>query len=157
MTLAVRDEVKRAGSRYSIKGRNGQPVRLGASFDIKTFSGRAVGSVQGSPPGFWSIVEEGSGKHLIAGRYQRGTRQRSGSARGRRQAFLRGDEFGRYSPLRIPGIGYRQYVIHPGHRSIGRPWRRAMDRAPEVASRAMFTETGRRLGTAWTKGVQLAA
>jgi hypothetical protein len=172
MTRAVRAEVARAGDRYALKGRNGEPVRLGASSNVREFSGKPVGQVRGSPAGFWRIVEEGSEAHVIAGRYRRqsgiGPRLRQGSAAGRRSQFIRGNlrgddvTFGGQSPiLAFPGLpkneGYRQYVKHPGHRSIGRPWRTAMNRAPEAASRALYTETGRRLGTAWTKGVQLAA
>lgn len=129
LSRAVAADVKGQGGRYHVKGRSGRPVQLDAKVSRDRFAGANEASrvVAGTPPGFWRIIEEGSSPHLIAGRY-RSTGRRRG-ARAATNQFLRGDSFAGSSPINIPGIGWRQNAVHPGHGSVGRPWRRAMDKA----------------------------
>lgn len=154
MTFAVRDEVRRTGRRFALRGSNGDRVVLSAGSRVQGNGQRRVGFVRGNPPGFWRIVEEGSTRHLIAGRYRRqsgiGPRIKQGSVTSRRRSFLRDLELSGNSPIRLGGgIGYRQWAIHPGHRSIGRPWRQAMDRAPAIAAQKHYEITTRQLVKVW--------
>lgn len=155
-TIVVRDEVRRQGRRYSLRGANGDPVVLSAGSNVRGTGQRRVGFVRGNPAGFWRIVEEGrSGGYLVAGRYRSqrgiGPRRRKSTTKGRFRSFVRdGGELQGFSPVNIPGIGYRQFaIVRRGHGSIGRPWRQAMDRAEELAARKHYEIVGRQLGKVW--------
>jgi hypothetical protein len=121
------------GGRYRLRGRNGQRWPLTAKADTRGFSttaGATVvrGSVRGIPEGFWHIVTYGSGPHLIV---------RSNGRKKSRSSLLRAFESGELGsgvkPLRTP-YGPRQFVHHPGHGAIGKPWETAMTQgAPKVA------------------------
>jgi hypothetical protein len=146
-TERLRRLVDQAGSAHRIKGKGGQPVTLSAKADTKGFSnsaGKVVvrGAVRGVPEGFWSIVEYGSGKHLMTARGGRITR--SGRAVAGRytktqtlKKFGEGHSFSDLKPLSAGrGSGFvAQWVMHPGHGSQGKPWERAMSiTAPEAAN-----------------------
>jgi hypothetical protein len=140
MTRATAKIVRDKGARYHVKGRNGDRVKLVARGDVKDFGGSAVGRVRGIPPGFWRIVEEGSDPHLIVGRYRRqsgiGPRRRKSNARRTVLRILDSDStFGASSPIRVGGIGYRQFAHHPGHGSLGKPWASGMTEAKDKIRR----------------------
>lgn len=140
---AIRDETARQGRRYKLRGHKGGKFPLEAKTERPRGQAGAASKrsmfVVGVPPGFWRIVEEGSNRHLIAGRYRRSSGNRF-TAKGAHGAFVRGamrgddDAFGRMgTPVNVLGHakgtsneGWAQYVDHPGHGPIGRPWRRAM-------------------------------
>lgn len=143
----VRREVARQGGRYKLRGSNGKPVKLSATTQAAR-TGKAVSRysrfVVGVPAGFWRIVEEGSSKHLIAGRHRR----RGGrfTAIGASNQFIRdaergNDSFNHGSPVNYLGgkkgdsDGWAQFVMHPGHGPIGRPWRKAMNRSGGIVTR----------------------
>jgi hypothetical protein len=126
MTLAVASAVRLRGGRYGIKGRSGAKVRLGARSNVRGFGDRVkVGNVKGDPAGFWRIVTDGSGKHLIVGRHKRGGGRQT--VAGARRRFANVDNtLGNTNPIKLGAIGYRQYAVHPGHRGFGNPWGEAM-------------------------------
>jgi hypothetical protein len=147
ITAAVRTIVDRNGSRHHIKGKAGGPVRLGAKSNVRN----DVGFVEGAPAGFWRIVEEGSSAHIIASRYRRGGGRRSNRRRSVEAIFGNVDRnFGGSAPIKLGGIGYRQYAFHPGHGSQGRPWRNSMRQAEPVAQRTMATTATKLFTKAWT-------
>lgn len=138
-TERLRDDVDRRGSRYTIRGRGGRPVPLGATADTKTFGdiNTPVGRVRGVPEGFWHIVQYGSGAHVITtGRKKAGGRQ---SVRTTVRRLDTGKQTSGLSPVRTP-YGPRQYVRHPGHRTIARPWDASMAVAPEIVGEALAYE-----------------
>jgi hypothetical protein len=145
LASGVRNEVASQGRRYHVKGRNGAPVRLDAKVD-KRGTGGASASVAGTPPGFWRIIEEGSSPHLITAR-QNGRRA---TTRARLRQFEGGDAI-RGKPLKIPGIGYRQYAVHPGHGSVGRPWRKSMDRSQKITLEVLRDYSAKQLIKAFGK------
>lgn len=134
--------VDMSGKRYHIRGRRGTPVPLSAASDVREFErtgGRGVftGRVQGIPQGFWSIVEYGSTPHPIyrAGTTEAGKRRRMGT-KGFIKKLGEGHVFNDIPPLSAgKGGGFvAQWANHPGHKSLGTPWRSAMTSgAPEVA------------------------
>lgn len=117
---------------------------------LGALSGSTV-SVAGVPRGFWRIIEDGSQPHLITPTQGRGgMRQKSVFGAFLRSAGLKIDratgeavEGGRGfqikpfrpggKPLKLTGSGggdrYAAWVLHPGHRPVGKPWRRAMHRS----------------------------
>lgn len=121
------------GARFRLRGRNGQRWPLTAKADTRGFAttaGETVvrGSVKGIPEGFWHIVTYGSGPHLIV---RNAGRKKSTASMLR--AFESGELGSGAKPLRTP-YGPRQFVHHPGHGSIGKPWEAAMVQgAPKVA------------------------
>lgn len=137
----VRQEVEWQGHGYYIRGRRGQRVDLTAVVSIDRYAqpGTAARVVSGSPIGAWHIVEGGTKSHLITGAAYRTTRSgnvRRIGTRSRERAFLAGDAItGR--PLRLPGIGFRQYALHPGARPVGRPWAKAMSRSDVLVARSL--------------------
>jgi hypothetical protein len=157
MTTAVQGVVTANGARYHIKARGTrQPIRLEARSDVKLFrtrngSNTPTGAVRGIPAGFWSIVEYGSYRHLITSTKGRGGKERV-TSRGRTVRFLTvrkttkiaaggKGSLGVLGPLLIPGIGYRQWVMHPGHSPIGKPWATAMLESEPVAHQINTTAT----------------
>jgi hypothetical protein len=148
MTSAVRLIVDRNGSRHHIKGKGGAAVRLGAKSSVRT----NVGIVKGEPAGFWRIVEEGSSAHIIAGRYRRSTGRRTSNRRRTVEAIFNNVDrsFGASSPIKLGGLGYKQYAFHPGHGSQGRPWRNSMNQSEPVAQKAMADTSTKLFAKAWT-------
>ena len=141
---AVTAVVKLEGSRYKLRGHKGGRFPLGAG-QQKASTGRTGEKsrwVKGTPRGFWHIVEEGSNKHLIAGRHRKGSGNRftAGGALGAftRQAERGDDSFNMGNPVNVLGHskgtneGWAQYVVHPGHGPIGRPWKRSEALAPVI-------------------------
>lgn len=108
--VEARRRVADEGSRFYIRNRKRTPVRLGAKVSATT-AGRSL--VEGTPAGFWAIVNEGSKKHRIE-------RKLKGRGKGRRAQLLR-------TPY-----GPRPYVLHPGHRALGHPWASAMSRVSRI-------------------------
>jgi hypothetical protein len=145
ITLAVRAEVERQGSRHHINGRGGQPVKLGAKSNVRG----DVGNVEGAPAGFWRIVTDGSAPHLIASRFKRGGGRASNRARTLFRILDSDSTFGGSAPIRIGGVNYRQYAHHPGHGPQGQPWRKAMDNARPIAGRVLEQVTTEGLARAW--------
>jgi len=140
---AIKFAVKLQGAPYRLRGQKGGRFALGATTE-KASTGRAGEKsrwVKGVPAGFWHIVEEGSNKHLIAGRHRKGSGNRF-TAGGALGAFTRGaergDSFNMGNPVNVLGHskgtneGWAQYVVHPGHGPIGRPWKRAEALAPAI-------------------------
>ena len=119
------------GARYRLRGRGGQRWPLAAKSDVRGFNtagGDTVvrGSVRGIPEGFWHIVTYGSGPHII-------TRGGKRSLSAKLRQFEDGELGSGLKPIRTP-YGPRQFVHHPGHGTIGRPWEAAMAQgAPKVA------------------------
>lgn len=145
----VRDETAKQGGRYHVKGRGGRPVRLTAK--VERGRDQNSRSVAGNPPGFWRIIEEGSNAHLITGESTRTTRSGRTTRIGQRsrlRQFEAGDAI-RGKPLRIPGIGFRQYAVHPGHGSVGRPWKQAMSNSDRVVSDVLKREATGDFMKAW--------
>lgn len=134
-TRVLRTIVVSHGSRYHIKGRNGNPVKLSAYADVrdfKTSAGRTVftGKVVGVPEGFWSIVEYGrSGGYIIArkGAVKGG---KGGRLRNALKAFEEGTLGSGSKPIRTP-YGPRQWVIGGPAGPIGHPWESAMRQAKQ--------------------------
>jgi len=107
------------GSRFHIKGRGGARVPLSAKTDTRAFNNRAnkvvvTGAVRGIPEGFWHIVQEGSGPHLIA---PRGTIKGSGKRyfANALKAYENGTTPNRAVKL---GPNFRPIVPHPGHNTV---------------------------------------
>jgi hypothetical protein len=150
MTLAVANAVRASGARYHIKGRGGAPVRLGAKSNVRGFGDRTkVGKVSGDPAGFWRIVVDGSGKHLIVGRSKRGGGRQS--AAGARRRFANVDSsMGNTNPLHMGGIGFRQFAVHPGHRGFGDPWDTAMSASSRLVGPVMAKTATESFRKAWT-------
>ena len=151
----VRSEVEWQGHGYYIRSRNGKRLPLTARVKIATENGpnKAARIVGGSPIGAWHIVEGGSSAHLITGTKERLTRRgnvRRVTARARLAEFASGDSItGR--PLHIPGIGFRQYAMHPGHGPIGAPWKKAMGRSGEIVADTLSEYATKALLKAWGK------
>jgi len=158
MTEGVERIVDANGARYHIKARGSrQPIRLEGRSDTAVFRTKAggntaVGAVRGIPAGFWSIVEYGSYRHLITSTKGKGGAQRVTKA-GNATRFLTirkttkiasggKGSLGVLGPLLIPGIGYRQFAMHPGHGPIGKPWATAMLEAEPVAHQINAIQTG---------------
>ena len=153
------------GSRFHIKGRSGSKVPLSAKTDVRGFNNRAskvvvTGAVRGIPEGFWNIVEHGSGAHLIT---QRGSRTtRTGKQVGRKYAagktlrlFSEGHGFSDLRPVGNAGSGFGpyQWVMHPGHGTIGRPWEAAMTIGRPLVANEMAYEETRALTKAFVKSL----
>lgn len=155
LAKGVRDEVEWQGHGYYIRGRRGQRLRLTAKVKIASESGMnsAARVVGGSPIGAWHIVEGGSQPHLITGTKTRTTRRgnvRRVTARARLREFESGDSI-TGKPLRIPGIGFRQYAMHPGHGPIGAPWKKAMQRSDDIVADTLSDYATKTLLKAWGK------
>ena len=150
---AVRDEVADQGRRYKLRGTGGKKVALGAKTKA-AMNSRGISDVSrfvdGVPAGFWRIVEDGSERHLIAGRYRRGGGRYTvrGAASdfgfnwGKGTLTSGADLMNRGSPVNVYGYskgqsndGWAQYVDHPGHRPLGKPWRRAMNNSQKIMDR----------------------
>ncbi len=151
LARGIADDVEGQGRRYHVKGRNGTKVKLGAKVRKDQFPRQHQASrvVAGNPAGFWKIIEDGSERHLIAGRYRATGRRRS--ARVATNQFLRGDSFAGSSPILIPGVGYRQWADHPGHGSVGRPWKRAMAKADDTTAKVTRKTATKQFSAAWFK------
>lgn len=137
---AMRDQLLIEGSKYRIRGHQGKKFPLVANVQVPTNS-RGASQISrfvvGTPPGFWRIVNDGSKKHLIAGRYRSGGGRQT--AKGAFRRFVsNADEFGGSSPVNVLGHskgsseGWAQYVVHPGHGPLGHPWRTAMNRGETI-------------------------
>ena len=143
---AVKFAVQLQGAPYKLRGNAGGRYALGATTE-KASTGRAGEKsrwVKGIPRGFWRIVEEGSNKHLIAGRHRKGSGNRF-TSKGALSSFLgdgdgtfRDTAFNMGTPVNYMGHskgsneGWAQYVVHPGHGPIGRPWKRSEALAPVI-------------------------
>jgi hypothetical protein len=149
MTLAVANAVRTSGARYHIKGRGG-PVRLGAKSNVRGRSDRSkVGRVSGDPAGFWRIVSDGSKKHLIVGRNKRGGGRQS--VAGARRLFANADKtLGNTNPIKLGGIGHKQYAVHPGHRGFGNPWGEAMIASSRLIGPVLAKTASDSLRKAWS-------
>jgi hypothetical protein len=150
-TAAVERAVDLQGSRFHLRGRGGNSVRLGGTSDVRGFqtqngSGVVRGRVRAFPEGMWHIVTYGSGPHIIASntyKVARYRKLRSGRMKletlGRKsqeRRFFRGDSFGDVKPIRTP-YGPRQFVVHPGHRGFGDPWFLAMTQSQQEVESAI--------------------
>lgn len=138
-TKVVLEAVNAAGSRH-----RRIHVTLKGVSDVKTFNtsggiigGRTTGTVargrvRGVPLAFWTWVEVGTKPHIIVGKTLRSGKRSSRKSRQKKaikakasKAF--GGSGGRIAnPLKIPGIGYREYAYHKGAHSTGHPWVEAM-------------------------------
>lgn len=98
------------GRQFHVRTRARKPIPLGAKLSTTTAK-RAL--VEGSPQGFWSIINVGSKRHRIE-------RKLKGSGKKRRAQLLR-------TPY-----GPRPYVLHPGHSAVGHPWNAAMHRVDRM-------------------------
>lgn len=157
-TVELGREVSRLGRRYTLRGRGGKQVPLDAATDVKIFGQEPVGRVRGIPEGFWHIVHYGSGKHLITtnrGRNGQGRVTRSGRTVSRiftlgqiRRRFGEAESLGALAPIRTP-YGPRQFAVHLGHGTIGRPWDAAMMVAPRIVGDALQEEQTRQLTAAF--------
>lgn len=164
-TMKLAAIVEANGSRYHVRGYNGQRVALSAKQDVRAFNGRSGtvhrGAVRGIPEGFWEIVEHGSRPHLITSRKGRGgvgrvtrsgrTAARFFTSRQVLRRFAEGDTLGQLQPLRTP-YGPRQFVQHPGHGSIGRPWAQSMLEGGKVIGETMETENFYQMANVWARG-----
>ncbi len=120
-------------------------VQLKGKSDVKGFntSGGIIGGatigkvsrgrVQGVPRAFWTWVEEGTHPHIIVGKSLRSGKRSSRKSRAKkaiglkaRKAFGAAASGSLANPLKIPGIGYREYAFHKGAHSTGKPWAEAM-------------------------------
>ncbi len=153
ITRGVRDEVRKQGSKFHIRGRGGKPVRLGAKSNVKGFGAEAgpkvdVGKVSGDPAGFWRIVTDGSKPHIISGKRIATGRRRSQKAAVSR--FLNVDKsFNDTMPLQLGAIGFRQYAHHPGHAGFGNPWGKAMNNSARIAREVFAEVTDKLLTKPW--------
>lgn len=175
IAYAVKAIVDQEGSRYKLRGSGGGKFPLGARVERsrkvlgtnsagKKILGPASGSatasmsVAGVPAGFWRIVEEGSGRHLITGRRRRNGRRLT--TKGAMSGFLKASESGSGfnvgNPIRLkagskgPG-GWKQWADHPGHGPIGRPWAKSMIKANVVVDRMHQDYVRARLTAAWLR------
>ena len=139
---------------------------------LGALSGSSV-SVAGTPRGFWRIIEDGSQPHLITPRASRGgMRQKSVFGAFLRSAGLKIDRAtgeaveagpgfqikafrpgGR--PLKLTGKGgggrYAAWVLHPGHKSIGKPWQKSMHLARPAVDRFHKDYVNSVLLAAWAR------
>jgi hypothetical protein len=158
-TDAVETAVDVAGSRFRLRGRDGNRYPLGGKSDVRGFTTRTgegvvTGRVRGFPEGMWHIVTYGSGPHLIASNTFKNARYkklRSGrlkletlGRKGRERRFFQGDSFGDVKPIRTP-YGPRQFALHPGHNGFGDPWGTAMIASRDPVARAMAQQQYRDL------------
>lgn len=141
---AIKFEVMLQGRPYKLRGHTGAKFPLGATTE-KASTGRPGEKsrwVKGIPSGFWRIVEDGTNRHLIAGRHRKGSGNRF-TANGALGAFTRGaergaDSFNMGTPVNYLGNsrgsneGWAQFVDHPGHGPIGHPWARAVARSDKI-------------------------
>jgi hypothetical protein len=98
--------LRRAGSKYKVKGRTGKAWALGAKVQGPYSAGsNSIAYVLADPVGFWTLIEEGARPHIIK------PRRRGRGGRNSKKV------------LAIPGYGYFAEVHHPGTGSIGHPWK----------------------------------
>jgi hypothetical protein len=147
-TEAVGALVAANGARFHIRGRSGTKVPLGARTDVKVYHGKPVGAVRGTPAGFWQIVEHGSAAHLIVGTTGQNGKKRS--LRANLSRFEAGELGSGTKPLTAGPYGYKQWVMHPGHGPIGRPWETAMAASYPVAERILAVESFKAFVQTWT-------
>lgn len=153
------------GGRWKIRGTRGNRVPLEGKQDVKAFSKRdggmtVVGAVRGLPQGFWEIVEHGSGRHLIYSRQGKGGAVRT-SRSGRQQqnymtrtqvkrALNKEQSLNRLRPLAPASRAWAaQYVVHPGHGSLGTPWAQSMMDSEGIVSRELSAVQTAAMITAW--------
>lgn len=148
LSIAIRDQLQLEGAKYRLRGASGKKVALTAHTKAAKYEGRSskrTRFIDGTPKGFWRIVNDGSAKHLIAGRYRRSGGRLTVRGAARQFGFnwssgqeTSGGSMGIGSPINTYGgqkgdrDGWAQYAIHPGHGPLGRPWRRAMDRSGPI-------------------------
>lgn len=87
-------------------------AKLGVRYDIKSFPSNAVARVYATGP--WSIIERNTKAHRIP-------RQRR-----------------KPRPIKIPGIGWRMYAMHPGTKGK-HPWRKGVEAAQPLVKREFHT------------------
>lgn len=146
----VGDEVRQQASPFHIKGRNGRPVQLTVKIRKAGSQQKPAAIVGGEPIGFWRIVEGGSQPHLITTLGLRTSRRGRVSRRSVLTRFAGGEAIGG-KPLRIPGIGFRQFAMHPGHGPLGQPWRKSMAKADSIVARSLKEHATRDMTKAWLK------
>ncbi len=136
--------VNAEGVRHRIRGRKGTKVPLGAKTDVRGFNSQTqglvvTGAVRGIPEGFWAITEYGSGPHFITRRTEKGRSVKL------TRSLLKKIEAGGVVSTRRPiftPYGPRQWVSHPGHKSLGTPWAASMRiGAPMVANEMQYEQT----------------
>lgn len=164
MTQVGTDIVDQHGRKFHIRaGSTGKRWPLEGKGDVQTFGTRdgqpvVRGAIRGVPEGFWVIVTEGSRKHVISTRRQRGAEvryssggaiRRSISVRQQNRMIGNRANTNRLAPIRTP-YGPRQWVMHPGHGPIGQPWNLAMLQASQRLPQVAEYETSRRLVQAFT-------
>lgn len=170
LTYVAGDIVDRQGRKFRLRsGNNGKKFPLEAKTDVKQYGTRegvlvVRGAVRGVPEGFWSIVMYGSYPHVITGRKDRqgkGRVTRTGREVSRAMTYgqvtrrlMKGQSLAKLQPVRTP-YGPRQYVMHPGHGPIGKPWDLAMVEAgirlPQVLDAAASRSLVRTFTTATGK------
>lgn len=159
MVAAINQE----GAKYRLRsGSTGRRFPLEASSDVRAFERQAggivvVGKVRGVPPGFWAIVEDGSRPHVISTRRVRGkeVRYTKGGAVRRNMGIstqtrrlMAGKGLGSLVPVRTP-YGPRQWVMHPGHGPIGKPWAASMVRSEKIVNTELSAQQTAGLIKAW--------
>lgn len=149
----VTAEVSKQAKPFGLRGRNGQRVPLQATFKIggqgyASVNGKAVAVVSGKPIGFWHIVEGGSQPHLITTLGLRTGRRGRLVNRRVMNTYAEGGAI-RGKPLHIPGIGFRQFAVHPGHAPIGKPWAKSMSNANDIVSRSLSEHAKTDFMKAW--------
>lgn len=120
MTNFVRSSIKVAAPGGKVKGKRGKPVKVGAGFSINT--ARREGFIFARGP--LQLIENDTKPHripkIVDKARSRRTTRRARDSKGR---FIKKGEPGYIPPvvvvkkgkvLRIPGIGYRTFVQHPG-------------------------------------------
>lgn len=165
VTEEVARETTRIGSRYRIRGSKGNKVPLEAKSDVRAFRVNdggltVVGMVRGFPEGFWHIVENGSGRHLIRSRKARPGKARTtkggkprANALTRRQVerlFNTGGNLSELQPVAPASRAWAaQYAIHPGHDQIGTPWAESMKQAARIVETELTNQQTIALMRVW--------
>ncbi len=138
-------------------------VQLKGKSDVKGFntSGGIIGGatigkvsrgrVQGVPRAFWTWVEVGTRPHFIVGKQARGGKRSSRKTRAKKaaKAYATGSNGRIANPLKIPGIGYREYAFHKGAHSTGKPWAEAMAVSERLVPASVAKSANLEFARAW--------
>jgi hypothetical protein len=121
--IAAVQAIRSEGKRHRIKGRSGKRVTLGAKLSpVQMIGGNASVLIEATPPGFWKLIQEGAGPHIIRPRRRSRAKTRAALA----------TPYGFFAVVHHPGTGGQ----------IADPWgagvRDASREAPKAFERSLI-------------------